>query len=70
MRWVLKVNWVARPTCRVWMVPGRDLTDSVNKMAGNLTAQVRNIAEVTTAVANGDFVEEDHGGRTRGDPCN
>src|SRR5262249_57085781 len=32
-----------------------DLTDSVNSMAGNLTAQVRNIAEVTTAVANGDL---------------
>src|SRR6266581_2333623 len=42
------------------MVPGlagtwKDLTDSVNSMAGNLTAQVRNIAEVTTAVANGDL---------------
>jgi HAMP domain-containing protein/signal transduction histidine kinase/CheY-like chemotaxis protein len=33
----------------------KDLTDSVNQMAGNLTAQVRNIAEVTTAVANGDL---------------
>src|ERR1051326_674894 len=42
------------------VVPGvagtcKDLTDSVNAMAGNLTAQVRNIAEVTTAVANGDL---------------
>ncbi|MFJ2610454.1 HAMP domain-containing protein [Streptomyces sp. NPDC091279] len=41
-------------------VPGvagvwKDLTDSVNLMAGNLTAQVRGIAEVTTAVANGDL---------------
>ena len=41
-------------------VPGvagtwKDLTDSVNSMAGNLTSQVRNIAEVTTAVANGDL---------------
>ncbi len=41
-------------------VPGvagtwKDLTDSVNAMAGNLTAQVRNIAEVTTAVALGDL---------------
>jgi len=41
-------------------VPGvagtwKDLTDSVNSMAGNLTAQVRNIAEVTTAVATGDL---------------
>ncbi|WP_151637169.1 hybrid sensor histidine kinase/response regulator [Noviherbaspirillum aerium] len=41
-------------------VPGvagtwKDLTDSVNSMAGNLTAQVRNIADVTTAVANGDL---------------
>ena len=41
-------------------VPGvagtwKDLTDNVNFMAANLTAQVRNIAEVTTAVANGDL---------------
>jgi HAMP domain-containing protein/signal transduction histidine kinase/DNA-binding response OmpR family regulator len=33
----------------------KDLTDSVNSMGGNLTAQVRNIAEVTTAVAAGDL---------------
>jgi signal transduction histidine kinase/HAMP domain-containing protein/CheY-like chemotaxis protein len=33
----------------------KDLTDSVNMMAGNLTAQVRNIAEVSTAIANGDL---------------
>jgi CheY-like chemotaxis protein/HAMP domain-containing protein/putative methionine-R-sulfoxide reductase with GAF domain len=33
----------------------KDLTDSVNSMAGNLTSQVRNIAAVTTAVANGDL---------------
>ena len=33
----------------------KDLTDSVNSMASNLTAQVRNIAEVTTAVAGGDL---------------
>ncbi|WP_244434107.1 HAMP domain-containing protein, partial [Azospirillum sp. B506] len=33
----------------------KDLTDSVNAMATNLTGQVRNIAEVTTAVANGDL---------------
>src|SRR6185295_11143440 len=32
-----------------------DLTDNVNLMAGNLTGQVRNIAEVTTAVAKGDL---------------
>src|SRR5258707_858425 len=42
------------------VVPGvagtwKDLTDSVNSMASNLTAQVRNIAKVTTAVANGDL---------------
>ena len=43
----------------------KDLTDSVNSMAGNLTAQVRNIAEVTTAVANGDLVAQDHGGCAR-----
>src|SRR3712207_5247151 len=33
----------------------KDLTESVNSMAGNLTAQVRNIAEVSTAIANGDL---------------
>src|SRR5206468_491613 len=33
----------------------KDLTDNVNLMAGNLTGQVRNIAEVTTAVANGNL---------------
>src|SRR5205823_1130034 len=36
----------------------KDLTDNVNLMAGNLTAQVRNIAEVTTAVANGDLSKQ------------
>jgi signal transduction histidine kinase/CheY-like chemotaxis protein/HAMP domain-containing protein len=44
-------------------VPGvsgtwEDLTDSVNAMAGNLTAQVRNIAQVATAVANGDLTQK------------
>ena len=33
----------------------KDLTDSVNSMASNLTGQVRNIAEVATAVAQGDL---------------
>src|SRR5205823_3880840 len=42
---------IVRGVAGVW----KDLTDSVNFMAGNLTAQVRNIAEVTTAVANGDL---------------
>ncbi|MFF4825898.1 HAMP domain-containing protein [Streptomyces sp. NPDC001312] len=36
----------------------RDLTDSVNFMAGNLTAQVRNVAQVTTAVAKGDLSQK------------
>nr|WP_290110185.1 HAMP domain-containing protein [Streptomyces ficellus] len=45
------------------LVPGvggvwRDLTDSVNFMAGNLTDQVRNIAQVTTAVAKGDLSQK------------
>ncbi|OGT88652.1 MAG: hybrid sensor histidine kinase/response regulator [Gammaproteobacteria bacterium RIFOXYD12_FULL_61_37] len=44
-------------------VPGvagtwKDLTDSVNGMAANLTSQVRNIADVTTAVANGDLTKK------------
>src|SRR5438477_12137208 len=42
---------VVRGVAGVW----KDLTDSVNSMAGNLTAQVRNIAQVTTAVATGDL---------------
>src|SRR5207249_3450607 len=42
------------------VVPGvagtwKDLTDNVNSMAGNLTGQVRNIAEVSTAIASGDL---------------
>ncbi|MGB8255045.1 MAG: HAMP domain-containing protein [Pseudonocardiaceae bacterium] len=36
----------------------RDLTESVNQLAGNLTAQVRNIAQVTTAVATGDLSQK------------
>ena len=54
-------------------VPGvagtwKDLTDSVNFMANNLTVQVRNIAQVTTAVANGDLTQTDLGRRPRRDP--
>ncbi|HYB93587.1 MAG TPA: HAMP domain-containing protein, partial [Vicinamibacterales bacterium] len=48
----------------------RDLTDSVNSMAGNLTAQVRNIADVTKAVAAGDLSKKitvGHGRRHVGD---
>src|SRR5499433_11583 len=36
----------------------KDLTDNVNQLAGNLTAQVRNIAQVTTAVARGDLSQK------------
>ena len=36
----------------------KDLTDSVNQMAGNLTAQVRNVAEVTTAIARGNLAKK------------
>ena len=36
----------------------RDLTDNVNGLASNLTTQVRNIADVTTAVANGDLSQK------------
>src|SRR5690606_5603588 len=49
------------------IVPGvagtwKDLTDSVNSLASNLTSQVRNIAEVTTAVAKGDLSRKVTGG--------
>ena len=47
----LGVQADVRGVAGVW----KDLTDSVNQMASNLTSQVRNIAEVTTAVANGDL---------------
>ncbi len=49
-------------------VPGvagtwKDLTDNVNSMASNLTGQVRNIADVATAIADGDLSQQDHGRR-------
>ncbi|MGA9382309.1 MAG: response regulator, partial [Phormidium sp.] len=47
----LGVQAYVRGVAGIW----KDLTDNVNSMAGNLTAQVRNIAEVTKAVANGDL---------------
>src|SRR5437867_303973 len=61
-----EVTRVAREVCTEGKLGGqaqvagiagvwKDLTDNVNYMAGNLTAQVRNIAEVTTAVARGDL---------------
>ncbi len=46
----------------------KDLTDGVNSMASNLTDQVRNIAEVATAVARGDLSRKDHRGRARRNP--
>jgi CheY-like chemotaxis protein/signal transduction histidine kinase/HAMP domain-containing protein len=61
-----EVTRVAREVCTEGklggqaVVPGaagtwKDLTDNVNSMAGNLTGQVRNIAEVATAIASGDL---------------
>ena len=53
-------------------VPGvagtwKDLTDNVNFMASNLTGQVRNIAEVATAIATGDLSKKIDGRRSRRD---
>ncbi|MGN6602352.1 MAG: HAMP domain-containing protein, partial [Ginsengibacter sp.] len=48
---LLGVQAKVKGVAGVW----KDLTDSVNHMAGNLTSQMRNIAEVTTAVAKGDL---------------
>ena len=56
---------VVRGVAGTW----KDLTDSVNSMASNLTGQVRNIAEVATAVASGDLSQEDHRQRQRRDPA-
>ena len=55
-------------------VPGvagtwKDLTDNVNFMASNLTGQVRNIAEVATAIANGDLSKKITVGRARRNPA-
>ena len=54
-KWARKASWAGRPTSRGVAGTWKDLTDSVNLMAGNLTSQVRNIADVTKAVANGDL---------------
>ena len=53
---------VVRDVGGVW----KDLTDSVNGMAGNLTGQVRNIAEVATAIASGDLSKKRRRGRSGG----
>jgi len=45
---------VVRGVAGTW----KDLTDSVNSMASNLTGQVRKLADVATAVARGRLVEE------------
>ena len=50
-----KASSAARRSCTGVAGTWKDLTDNVNSMAGNLTAQVRNIADVTIAVANGDL---------------
>ena len=47
----------------------KDLTESVNSMASNLTAQVRNIAEVSTAIANGDLSKKITVRRLGRNPC-
>ena len=59
-------NSAASSKCQGVAGTWKDLTDNVNFMARNLTAQVRNIAEVATAIADGDF-EKDHGGCERRD---
>ncbi len=50
-RWELKANLAVRRKVEGVGGTWKDLTDNVNLMAANLTGQVRNIAEVTTAVA-------------------
>ena len=56
-----------RPGARCAGVSGvwRELTENVNSMANNLTSQVRNIAEVITAIAAGRPAPQDHGRRAR-----
>jgi HAMP domain-containing protein len=57
-RWAPRGRSAARRTCRACRAPGRGLTDNVNLMASNLTDQVRNIAQVATAVAGGDLTQK------------
>ena len=54
-KWARKASSAARPKWQASRGTWKDLTDSVNSMAGNLTGQVRNIAEVTIAIAGGDL---------------
>ena len=54
-KWEPKANSAGRPMSKGVAGTWKDLTDNVNSMASNLTDQVRNIAAVTTAVANGDL---------------
>ena len=58
-----KGNSAGRRWCEGSRGTWKDLTDNVNFMASNLTGQVRNIAQVTTAVANGDLSQENYGRR-------
>ena len=53
-----KASWAARPRSRASSGTWKDLTDNVNFMASNLTDQVRGIAKVVTAVANGDLSQK------------
>ena len=53
-----KASSAARPTCRASPAPGRTSPTTSTSWPTNLTAQVRNIAEVTTAVANGDLSQK------------
>ena len=48
-------DWAARRSCRAWPAHGRTLPTRSTRWRSNLTAQVRNIATVTTAVARGDL---------------
>ena len=64
-----RASSAARRRCPASAGTWKDLTDNVNFMASNLTAQVRNIAEVATAHRPRRPVEEDHGERERRDPA-
>jgi hypothetical protein len=50
--------WAARRRCPASPAPGKILTDNVNFHGVELTAQVRNIAEVSTAIANGNLAKK------------
>ena len=63
-----KASSAARRRCAAWPARGRTSPTTSTRWPSNLTGQVRNIADVTTAVASGDLSPQDHGRREGRNP--